>query len=378
MSIKTIAAAAAAMLLLGCGQPSEQQGGESGDVTRGEPLDIAITLVAVDSIGIELGDSNYVLGQPADVSYSPSGDIWILDMQQKSLRVFTPEGEYVRTIGREGSGPGEFLLPISFDFYPDGRFVVADAMGQRISLFDSTGEFSGEIAGFFPSAPFMVEAVDSSAFVGIKADFEQGDEGPVMGYTLARWDGESQASVKYFSVLKPFDPSDIMASMGEDIPLFATTADGRVFCAPLSTERYHVMGYRPDGTELMEIEREFDRVRKTEEEMAEEKELVTQRMISGGAPAYMAESYEPHPYRPATGGLGIGPEQRLWVRLGTVNNPTYHVYDLEGEHLFDAELDYPGDADSWQVYMGEGGFLAFDQNPEDYPRIYVLEPREAD
>ncbi|MBD3368798.1 6-bladed beta-propeller [Candidatus Fermentibacteria bacterium] len=378
MSIAKHAALATAFLLLACGQPSEQQEERGAGGSQPEPMDISLTLVAVDSIGVELGDSNYVLGQPAGVSYSPSGDIWVLDMQQKSLGVYSAEGEYVRSIGREGSGPGEFLMPISFDFYPDGSFLVADAMGRRISFFDSTGEFSRNIEGFFPSAPFLVEAVDSSSFVGLKADFEQSDEGPLMGYTLALWEEEAEPVLKYFSELNPFDPSDIMGSMGEEIPLFATTPDGRVFCSPLSTERYVVWGYRPDGTELLEIEREFRRIRKTEEEIAEEKELVTQQMISGGAPESMAESYEPSPYRPATAGLGIDGEERLWVRLGTFINPTYHVYDLQGEHLFNAEVDYPGDAEGWQIYIGEGGFLAFDQNPEDYPRVYVLRAVEAD
>jgi hypothetical protein len=67
-------------------------------------------------------------------------------------------------------------------------------------------------------------------------------------------------------------------------------------------------------------------------------------------------------------------EDRIWAQMGTVENPTFRVFDPEGEEQFVAAVDYEGDASGWQIAAAQDGrFLAFDVNPDLYPRIYVLQ-----
>jgi len=362
------AAVSAAILAAGCGG----RGGRNlvPDWAEGVPRR---TLSVTDSIGIEIGDSNYVFGQIAAVEWTPDGSIAVLDLKKCIVQIYGSDGGYRATIGRRGSGPGEFLMPSAITFREsDGSLAVADAMAAKIQTFDSTGALIGEISGFFPAVPVQITAVDSASMVGMKPEFEQNDDGMFMGMVLARWEGaDIEPSVVYHRAMAPFDPTDIAGSMS-DMFLFDATVDGRVFLAPMSPEEYVVKGYEPDGTLFLTIERPYDPVPKTDEEIAEEKAFVRERMIASGMPPEMA-SWEPRPFKSSIGGVIVTPDDRIWVRRGWVNEVIFDVFDLEGSLVETVTVDYPGDTEYWSVTVGEGGFLAFDTNPDNWSRVYLLE-----
>jgi len=51
------------------------------------------------------------------------------------------KGNYLRTIGSEGKGPGEFLPKFNFDIGPDNVIYVCDYGNQRITTFTLNGDF---------------------------------------------------------------------------------------------------------------------------------------------------------------------------------------------------------------------------------------------
>ena len=274
------------LLLASCDDEGEVPAGEQQNdaVETSDALpEIDIYLAVTDSIGIDVGDSNYVFGKPTLAFHSPGGDIAILDIQKLCILFYSPEGEYIQTVGREGSGPGEFLMPACFTFMSDGGIAVSDVMAGKITFFDSDYEYSGQLIGFFPSAPIAIIGVDSGAIVGMLTAFDQNEEGMFLGFSLARWEGEVESTVEYYSTFEPFDPSDIAAS-SKDIMFTVTAApDGKVFCAPLSTDDFIIEGYMPDGTSFLHIEDEdFQKIRKTDEEIQDEINRVNENMSSYG------------------------------------------------------------------------------------------------
>jgi sugar lactone lactonase YvrE len=60
-------------------------------------------------------------------------------------RTFSPE--LLATIGRKGTGPGEFLSPGALTLDERGTLYVADAGNNRIQAFDSLGTYLSEIPG---------------------------------------------------------------------------------------------------------------------------------------------------------------------------------------------------------------------------------------
>jgi hypothetical protein len=363
------------ILMLACGaqeSSSEEVVDDSITATEGYVLpDADVYLTITDSIGVELGDSNYVFGSIAGVNVTPEGDIAVLDRQKNCVSLFSSEGEFIKRVGRHGNGPGEFLLPVGMTFFPDGGLVVSDAMGGKLIYFDSDLEYESDLIGFFPSPPGDISGLESGVIIGIKPDFQQNEEGMLMGFAIARWEkGEVEPAVVYHSSASPFDPSDL-SSMQDDILNFGVASGGIVFTASLSTEEYEFTAWSSEGEELFTVtDEDFERVRKTQEEIELEAEIVNNLMMQQGMPESMA-NWEPDPYRTAIGGLGVDGQGRLWVTKGTSETPSFNVYDLDGNFLFTAALDAGERASTWDVVIEGDRFIAYDADPEFYPQVFI-------
>ena len=66
------------------------------------------------------------------------GYFYMNDGGNNRVAVFGPDGKYVRSIGREGSGPGEFRS-VNIQWIRDGRLTVWDRRNLRTSLFRTDG-----------------------------------------------------------------------------------------------------------------------------------------------------------------------------------------------------------------------------------------------
>lgn len=104
----------------------------------GTPLhpDRSVTFVEELSIG---GEEYDMLSRPMSFIVDQEGCIFISDIQDQTIKVFGPNGDFIRTIGRKGEGPGEFAYLGSQTFLPDGRLLAMDSMTMRLNLFDPEG-----------------------------------------------------------------------------------------------------------------------------------------------------------------------------------------------------------------------------------------------
>ena len=64
----------------------------------------------------------------------------VLDRREARLVEIDPWGESVRTIGRKGEGPGDFMMPMVAGVLHDGNLWVIDYGLLRITFFDPTGQ----------------------------------------------------------------------------------------------------------------------------------------------------------------------------------------------------------------------------------------------
>lgn len=63
--------------------------------------------------------------------------------------IFDSEGNYLRSIGSTGSGPGQFDEPADLRFNPNtGDLYVADVFNSRINVFDAQGNFKTSFGSF--------------------------------------------------------------------------------------------------------------------------------------------------------------------------------------------------------------------------------------
>jgi len=71
-----------------------------------------ISLERIISIGIELGNDEYMLSGNLDLGTDENSNIYISDRKLKRLSLFDRFGIFQWAIGRQGQGPGEFQNPL--------------------------------------------------------------------------------------------------------------------------------------------------------------------------------------------------------------------------------------------------------------------------
>ena len=94
------------------------------------------------------GEADWLFNKPADVAIGPDGSIYVADGYGNSRVVkFDRAGNFIKTWGHYGSGPGEFMLPHSVVVDKVGRVYVGDRENARIQIFDSEGRFLRQWTG---------------------------------------------------------------------------------------------------------------------------------------------------------------------------------------------------------------------------------------
>ncbi len=352
--------------MIGCGP----------DETPPELPHIGYKLIITDSIGVEFGDAEYLLGWPVSPTHSPDGNIVFVDRKKPAAFIFTPEGEFIRSVGREGEGPGEFHMPMVVSFRSDGSMIIGD--GVAITMFDSNYEYQDQmIWPFFH--PYIITALDSGGFVGKGTDFLPEDDKIMIVSTLARWDGDEDPSVEYFRIEHEFSVPDGVSDWSnsrEHTIYCCASRDGRVFYSQSSIDKFEIHGCEPDGTPFLHIvDENFHRVRKSEEDLQAEMDAWNSlvRLVTGDSSTGITVKLDP--YRKAIRDMFTDGSERLWVRLGNYPGIVFRVYDFSGEILFHAMVEYDGnptDLNSWEITGDEHGFLAINTSHEYYQRVYML------
>jgi DNA-binding beta-propeller fold protein YncE len=90
--------------------------------------------------GIEVTNENFAFHNPHDVAMDRGGNIYVLDQGNDRIQKFSPEGNYLATIGRRGQGPGEYEGPSCFDIDPEGYLYVFEASSRRIQVLTPAGK----------------------------------------------------------------------------------------------------------------------------------------------------------------------------------------------------------------------------------------------
>ncbi len=135
-----VAALSAALLISVAGEaqaqrPSVVVARPDGPAPPGQPVP---TLVEELRIGSVDGGCD-AFGQVFSLTTDDQGRIYVADFQASEIRVFSPEGECLRTFGRAGEGPGEFVMLAGIIWRPPGLLWAMDAIRHRLTAFDSLG-----------------------------------------------------------------------------------------------------------------------------------------------------------------------------------------------------------------------------------------------
>lgn len=349
-------------LLLSCGRdPAPSVTSES------------ILLIPTDTIGVEYGDENLTFGFITGAGMTPGGNVAVLDAQKAAIQVFSTDGEQLLSMGGFGSGPGEFRFPMAMAVLPDG-FAVSDLTGGKLSFFDGEGRCVRELCGFFPSPPLGIEGTADGSVIGAVMKLDAGEDGtPFASILMASWTGSVEPDVVFHSVPVGMEGGGIRQR-----PRFNMAAgpEGSVFFAEESDSMLLVLGFSADGSPLMTIREEFQRVPKSEHEMAQEHLSLSFTISNGESSLERTRSRDEEPHRTIVKDIGVDSGGRIWLEMGHTGQLHFRVYTPDGSSFVTAVPDDPEALSRSRFSITPYGFAAAEPDPEDWPKVYVLETVE--
>lgn len=122
------------------------------------------TLVEELAIGTLEGQEELMFGFVQDIAVDREGGIYAFDGQVPALRYFDAAGRYLRTLGRDGSGPGEYRdASLGLALRRDGRLVMRDPRNARLNLYEPDGspaEHWPVASGLFTANALTLDTAD--------------------------------------------------------------------------------------------------------------------------------------------------------------------------------------------------------------------------
>jgi hypothetical protein len=92
------------------------------------------------ALGVDSGAPELQFGRIGDMAVSPNGNIAVIDQLNFVVRVFDSRGTFVRSVGRQGRGPGELSRQANGIFWLGGdSLLVLDPGEHRMTVFAPDG-----------------------------------------------------------------------------------------------------------------------------------------------------------------------------------------------------------------------------------------------
>lgn len=105
---------------------------------------VTVKLEHLWTVGGDTEDEDEFFGVIADIEIDNSGNVYLLDSQLAEVKIYTKDGELIRSIGRQGEGPGEFRLPNAMFFTKEGNIAVLQTVPGKIVLLTPDGKPAGD------------------------------------------------------------------------------------------------------------------------------------------------------------------------------------------------------------------------------------------
>ena len=80
--------------------------------------------------------------QPTGIAFDAQAKkLYVVDTKAQRIKIFSPQGAYLSSIGQRGEADGEFNFPTMLWRDAKGRLLVTDSMNFRTQIIDAQGKF---------------------------------------------------------------------------------------------------------------------------------------------------------------------------------------------------------------------------------------------
>jgi hypothetical protein len=310
-------------------------------------------------------DEEIFFGSVAQVLADEDGDIYLLDTQLSEVQVYSPTGQHLRTLSREGDGPGEVRRPGDMFFLPTGELGLVQTFPGRVVLITRQGEPAGEIqlGGQDPAAGrFGVIAQGrcrggNLVLLGMHMTWSP-DGHMNQNFFASRYDRDGNELHRYLGKEYPLNLADfVMREEGMDFVWagrLAVGPDGKVYEAP-DRDAYAVNVHAPDGRLLRVIERQYKPWPR--DEASRERARLDLEAIGHDYPTPPRETIV-FDTEPAIVGMHVTGNGELWITNGSDVHDlpdgilaSFDGFDAEGRFRHRVLLSGPGNLEQDALFL---------------------------
>jgi hypothetical protein len=326
--------------------------------------------------------SDVLLGDVQEVLADAQGTLYVLDRQLAQIQVFAPDGSHLRTLSREGEGPGESRQPGGLYFTPEGGLGIIQSFPGKVIRIDRSGNpletmtvgKADPTGGGF----YILHSVQSRggvlAYSGGELSRTETGLTPIDCLALCNPDGSERVRLlektgaDMMQTHRWVEKDQYFVHRGR----WTLGPDGRLYAAP-ERDRYVVNVYAPDGTLQRVIEREFERRRRT----AAEKEAVTGAHMRANGEDIRIEQVKDD-YDPCIEELHVMDNGELWVLPGP--SPTtppagvmqvYDVFDTAGRFVRQVAVACEGKAGEDRLFVPSDAAMVLVKGYQTSMRIMI-------
>jgi hypothetical protein len=161
----------------------------------------SVRLVEELRLGKADGPPEYIFGQMGPMALAGDGTVYLTDWWKGWLRAYDSTGKFVREIGRNGKGPGEFQQVEGIVVQRNGNLVVNDGKNGRLVVFSSTGTplatwpGKGAYAGYWFRRTAL--QMDSAGAIYVYKIVTEDDGGDTYGYVRVDSAGKILDSLRH-------------------------------------------------------------------------------------------------------------------------------------------------------------------------------------
>ncbi len=329
------------------------------------------TLAFSDTVGVFIGDSCYEFGDLRVVIPVPEG-FAVLDAVYSRISVFDEGGVFIRSQGRQGSGPGEYASPTSMCRLYRGEYLLYDFGARRMTLLDESLDYICCMNASM-NVPLRITPGPDSMVVLKEIIVEFADDQLMGGYriySLNAYTGEE--GITYREKLLPMG-ADVV-DLKSYFSYFTIDSEGVLYFADYDSDVYAIDVVSPTGELLRTIEMESEPREEFDPETQSLIHLpITMPLTTEAGTSVLKVSYPD--YQPYISDLAIDSEGNIWARReGIVDSETWDVISQEGDLLRRVVLcaDTTGTGSYPRLLVSEFGMVARFQNEDEIERFFIV------
>lgn len=205
-----------------------------------------LELVEELRIGEMATNPEYLFARISSLAIDKTENIYVADSLENHVKVFSPEGLSLRTIGQPGQGPGEFGRADKIFIAENGDLLVVDPARREVHTFSPDGQHVDSIK-FDKIYPMDTERDGDGNFYVMNFDRAQGSRAGFFELLKLNKNLEITDSLVRVDISESADPSEF-----NDIPHFTLMSDG---CPVFGfTHNYSFKILNRAGTVIREIQ----------------------------------------------------------------------------------------------------------------------------